>query len=75
MNPQASWDQLLAAYAAGNWEAIEEHANELIEHLDRGGLPPAILEGDIDPDWNRALARAGCQFALDVVQREWSTVP
>jgi hypothetical protein len=74
MDPQAAWDQLLAAFAAGEWDQIEELATNLIEWLDRGGFPPTILrQPDLDSDWNRALARAGCLHALDIIQSAWST--
>ena len=43
MDPQATWDQLLAAYAAGDWDILEERATDLIAWLDRGGFPPTIL--------------------------------
>ena len=45
MNPQATWDRLLAAYAAGDWDAIEQNATSLKEWLDRGGqfLPPPLM--------------------------------
>lgn len=72
MDPQIAWEQLLAAYQAGDWNLIEERATALIEWLDRGGFPPNILvRADLDPDWNRTLARAGCLFALDAVQSAW----
>lgn len=29
MDPQAAWDQLLAAYAAGDWDILEERATDL----------------------------------------------
>ena len=38
MDPQAAWDQLLAACAAGDWEQIEERATDLLAWLDRGGF-------------------------------------
>lgn len=81
MDPQATWEQLLRAYAAGDWDAIEERATELIEWLDSDGAPPAVLHHSVlhhlyrDEDWNRVLARAGCVFALETVQTQWSTVP
>lgn len=72
MDPQATWDQLLCALAEGDWDSIEERATELIEWLDRGGFPPAVLSlPDLDPDFNRALTRAGCLFALETVQATW----
>ena len=72
MDPQATWEQLLAAYAAGDWDLIEERATELIEWLDRGGFPPKVLtHSDLGEDGNRVLARAGCLFALEAVQGAW----
>lgn len=73
MDPQKTWEQLLTAYAAGDWDLIEKTATDLLEALDRGGLPPKVLAADVGLDWDRALARAGCLFALDTVQSEWST--
>jgi hypothetical protein len=76
MNPQIIWDQLLCAYAAGDWDTIEERATVLIEWLDHGGSPPKILSHPgLGPDWDRILARAGCAFALETVQGRWSTLP
>ena len=76
MDPQAAWDQLLAAYADGDWEQIEERANDLLAWLDRGGFPPMIIQqSDLDSYWNRALARAGCLHALEIVRSEWSISP
>lgn len=73
MDPQAAWDQLLAAYAAGDWDEIQARATDLIEWLDRGGFPPTVLrQPGLDSDWNQALARAGCLHALNIVQSAWS---
>lgn len=76
MDPQATWDQLLAAYAAGDWDVIEERATDLIAWLDRGGFPPKVLkQPELGPDFDRVLARAGCLLALEAVQAEWRTSP
>ena len=73
MDPQATWEQLLAAYAAGDWDRIEEHAHELLHWLGRGGFPPQVLKHpDLGADFNRALAHAGCLFALETMHGEWS---
>lgn len=73
MEPQATWEQLLAAYAAGDWDRIEEHAQELLHSLDCGGAPPQVIKHpDLGADFNRALAHAGCLFALDTMHGEWS---
>ena len=72
MDPQATWDQLLAAFAAGDWDIIEERATDLLAWLDRGGFPPKVLpRSDLGDNGNHALARAGCWFALDAVQGAW----
>ena len=76
MDPQATWDQMLAAYAAGDWDLIEERATDLIGWLDRGGFPPKVLNRpELGPDWDRVLARAGCLLALETVQAEWRVHP
>jgi hypothetical protein len=72
MDPQATWDQLLAAFADGDWDAIEEHATALKSWLDRGGFPPTVTTLDLGPEWHRALAIAGCNFALETIQSKWS---
>ena len=73
MNPQATWDQLLAAYAASDWDAIEERATALSAWLSSGGRPPRILQrDDLGPAWDRALAQAGCRFALETVHGSWA---
>jgi len=73
LGPQAAWEQLLAAYSAGDWDQIQERATDLIAWLDRGGFPPLIVpNSELDPNWNRALARAGCLYALDLVHTTWS---
>ena len=76
MDPQATWDQMLAAYAAGDWDLIEERATDLIGWLDRGGFPPKVLNRpELGPDWDRVLARACCLLALETVQAEWRVHP
>lgn len=75
MNPQTTWEQLLAAFAAGAWDAIEEHAQELLYWLERGGVPPKVTHRiDLGADFDRALVEAGCHFALDTLRGEW-TIP
>lgn len=69
MDPQTAWDQLLAACAAGDWDVTEERATDLLAWLDRGGFPPTIVrQPELDAEWNRVLARAGCHHALNVAR-------
>jgi hypothetical protein len=72
MDSQATWDQLLVAYAVGDWDGIEEHAGALLSWLDRGGFPPRVLPRDDPEAWNLALAEAGCRHALSAVRGRWS---
>jgi hypothetical protein len=73
MNPQIAWEQMLRAYASGDWDAIEQRATELLAWLDRDGVPPTIVKHPgIGPEWNAALARTACLLALDDVQSRWS---
>ena len=73
MDPQVTWEQLLAAYASGDWNRIEENAQELLHWLSRDGFPPKVLtHPGLGTDFNRALAHAGCLFALDTMQARWT---
>lgn len=75
MNPQIVWEELLRAYAEENWDVIEERASALLRWLDDGGHPPHVQAENLGPNWNRALARAGCMVALEILQSEWRTAP
>ncbi len=70
MDPQATWDQLLSALVERDWDRTEELATALKNWLGAGGFPPVVLGApDLGPAWERAICRAGCQFALDVSSR------
>lgn len=65
MDPQAAWDQLLAAYAEHDWQQVDELATGLMEWLDRGGFPPLTSPSHPwDDAWNRAVSRFACEFAI-----------
>jgi hypothetical protein len=73
MDPQTAWEELLAAYAAGDWDRVEELADSLVTWLQSGGFPPRAVTGDDMGDaWDRALALAGCRFALAKAREEGS---
>lgn len=73
MDPQATWDQLLSAYAEGDWDVIEKRATDLLAWLDRGGFPPQVVSAaGLGPEFIRALARAGCLLALETIQAQWN---
>lgn len=65
MDPQATWTELRRAYAANDWPAVEEHAQALLDWLDKGGFPPeTIRDPPMGNHWNRALTRHACFTAL-----------
>ena len=71
--PPSNWDQLLCAYAEGDWDLIEELALALSEWLGKGGFPPTVLGlADLGPEFDRALAKAGCTFFLDAYNARWA---
>lgn len=74
MDPQASWDHLLCALAEEDWDLVEDLAEGLLRWLDRGGFPPMVIGNPrLGADWQESLCRAGCVFALDLVQARWTT--
>jgi len=76
VDPQATWDELLEAYAEADWDRVEELADALIRWLQRGGFPPRAVTGsDMGHDWDRAIALAGCRFATAQARKEVRHVP
>ena len=74
MDPHATWDELLCAYAEGDYERSEELAAALSEWLDKGGFPPTVLgNAQLGPAFEEALAKAGCDFILEAVHARWTT--
>lgn len=66
MDPQATWQRLIDAYATGDFETTREAAEDLLAWLRRGGFPPQVLPDpwQMDKCWNRTLAQAACRFIL-----------
>ena len=76
MDPQASWDQLLEAYADGHWERVQDLAEGLLHWLSRGGFPPRATTGaDLGQDWDREIAITASRFALARAAKEVTHVP
>lgn len=64
MDPQAAWDQLLAAYDRLDWSTVEDRATGLLEWLNRGGFPPRIVSPHYaGQEWNRNVVRFACEQA------------
>lgn len=73
MDPQATWDQLLRAYAEGDWESLEALAVALSNWLQKGGFPPVVIgHPGLGPDFEEALAKAACGHALSVLRTRWN---
>lgn len=71
MDPQATWNRLLEAWADQDWPSVFESAQDLSEWLGKSGFPPKTMEGSgLGDDWHRALATAMCQFALNRARTE-----
>ena len=65
MDPQTAWDQLLEAYADEQWDMVLDLAEGLRHWLESSGFPPRATTGsDLGQAWDRAIALAGCRFAL-----------
>jgi len=65
MDPQATWDALLDALAAAEWDRTDELARALLAWLDCGGFPPKTLgRDDLGRDFDRDLAVHACFLAL-----------
>lgn len=79
MDPNATWDALLKAYATKDWKAAAHFANVLLHWLDIDGFPPNLTIGNTtgdfscqleDDDWNKALARSACVTSLQRAEQE-----
>lgn len=59
MDPQAAWDEMLAAYGRGDFAACLEHGKALLDWLDNSGFPPCVSAAvPIDNvAWHRYIAR------------------
>jgi hypothetical protein len=65
MDPQQSWNDLLAAWVRRDWEAVLEYCEALIQWLDKDGFPPEFSYPlDLGKDFNRATVRAACEFVF-----------
>ena len=69
MDPQTAWDRLLEAYVDEDWDSVLDLAEGLKHWLESGGFPPRAVTGaDVGQPWDRAIALAGCRFALAQAQ-------
>ena len=65
MDPQQTWNDMLDAYASGQFNRADELAVALLDWLDKGGFPPQAFPGrTFDSDFNWDVARAAIQAIL-----------
>jgi hypothetical protein len=70
MDPQATWDQMLSAYAANEWDDVKDLAQALIHWLGTGGFPPKIAGAvPVGDAWNRSVALYAAQLSLEHARR------
>jgi hypothetical protein len=64
MDPQATFQQLLEALCAHEWERVDELSETLIGWLSKNGFPPTTL-GDptLGKKWHRSIATFVCYAA------------
>jgi len=63
MDPQTTWEEMLEALAAEDFDAASEAAAALDRWLQRGGFPPQPLTRVLSDYWNRKI----CQFVCGQV--------
>ena len=69
MDPQTAWNDLLAAYAAEQWDEVLDLAEGLLHWIDRGGFPPRAVTGsEMGKEWDREITLAGCRLAITKAQ-------
>jgi hypothetical protein len=68
MDPQATWNELLACHADGRADDAREAAAALLAWLDQGGFAPSTLDClPRDDSLHRVVAVAVCRRLLNPV--------
>ncbi|MCH7724968.1 MAG: hypothetical protein IH991_00600 [Planctomycetes bacterium] len=71
MDPDANWQLLLEAITEQDWERTSELAQAVLVWLDRGGFPPqSVLRVNLGKEWDTAVTRFACAYALATATRE-----
>jgi hypothetical protein len=69
LDPHGAWLLLVDAMESGHWRVVREQADDLVEWIELGGLPPAITSKATDPAWNRQVVLFGCKLAGLIARR------
>ena len=74
MDPNATWLMLLQAIQSKDWKAVRDHAEDLVDWLDRSGFPPNTSSCIVtDQFWNKQMARCACKLAKSIARRRRRT--
>lgn len=73
MDPDATWDNMLVAYATKQWSDAVDHAEALRDWLERGGFSPqppigttnGNMEAALDTGFSRAICLAACHHIFE----------
>ena len=70
MDPQATWQRLIDAWTAHDWEDVLDAAEALQYWLRRLGYPPeTIPDKRMGREWNSLVVQTVCGFAAETAQR------
>lgn len=70
MDPQVTWNELVAAYKSQQWEIVEQCAIDLLTWLLRGGFPPVTGGNRMTTEEHRTAAREFSIYAYAVAVKE-----
>lgn len=75
MDPQETFEAMLAALRNREWELVEDTSDALRTWMNRGGFPPETLGADsLGAEWHGTIAAFVCDLAasraLDALAKE-----
>jgi hypothetical protein len=71
---QIKWNEMCDAYVNDDWIELRKIANELRQLLKQGVPPMVTSRADLGSAFQLALAEAGVQFVLDLIQRHFTPI-
>jgi len=74
MQIQSKWNEMCDAYVNDEWIELRKIAYEF-RHLLKHGVPPTVTSrDDLGNAFQMALAEAGVQFVLDLIERHFTPI-
>jgi hypothetical protein len=74
MQIQSKWNEMCDAYVNDEWIELRKIANEFRQLLKHRVPPTVTSRDDLGNAFQMALAEAGVQFVLDLVQRHFTPI-